>query len=169
MTVLAGEYKSRVGLDSLYIAVVSEDSATAYTVGTPAYLAPVAEMSLEPTTNIETQYADDTVFDVMTSEGETKITLSVTNYDLATMATLLGKAYDVAKGEMYDNNATPPYCALGFRSLKSNGAYRYFWFYKGRFRPQAKNLPPRARHRSRKPSSWSTPASTRFSTGRLER
>jgi len=133
MTVLAGEYKSRVGLDSLYIAVVSEDSATAYTVGTPAYLAPVAEMSLEPTTNIETQYADDTVFDVMTSEGETKITLSVTNYDLATMATLLGKAYDVAKGEMYDNNATPPYCALGFRSLKSNGAYRYFWFYKGRF------------------------------------
>jgi len=140
MTVLAGEYKSRIGLDSLYIAVVSEDSATAYTVGSPAYLAPAAEMTMEPTVNSETQYADDSPFDVMTSEGETKITMNVTNYDLATLATLLGKSYNVAKGEMYDNNATPPYCALGFRSLKSNGAYRYFWFYKGRFQTPSEDF-----------------------------
>lgn len=140
MTVQAGEYKSRVGLDSLYVAVVSEDSATAYTAGTPAYLAPVAEATLEPTTNIQTQYADDTVFDVMTAEGETKITLTVTNYDPATLATILGKAFDTPAGRLYDNNATPPYCALSFRSLKSNGSYRYFQYMKGRFETPAEDF-----------------------------
>lgn len=133
MTVNANEYKSRVGLTSLYCATVTEDCSTAYSAGTPAYLAPVAEATLEPTTNIETQYADDTVFDVMTAEGETKITLTITNYDPATLATILGKAFDVTSGRMMDNNATPPYCALSFKSLKSSGTYRYYQYMKGRF------------------------------------
>lgn len=133
MTVNANEYKSRVGLTSLYCATVTEDCATAYSAGTPAYLAPVAEATLEPTTNIETQYADDTVFDVMTAEGETKITLTVTNYDPATLANILGKAFDTTSGRLMDNNATPPYCALSFKSLKSSGSYRYYQYMKGRF------------------------------------
>lgn len=136
----AGEYKSRIGLDSLYVAVVSEDSATAYTVGSPAYLAPAAEATLEPTTNIQTQYADDTVYDVMTAEGETVVTLRITNYDTQTLATLLGKVFDSTTGELWSNNATPPYCALSFRSLKSNGSYRYYQFLKGRFEQPAEEF-----------------------------
>lgn len=151
MTVNSGEYKSRVGLDSLYVAVVSADSAAAYTAGTPAYLAPAAEASLEPSTNIETQYADDTVFEVMTAEGETKITLTITNYDPATLAMLLGKAFDVPSGRMYDNNATPPYCALSFRSLKSNGAYRYFQYVKGRFETPSEDFTTRGESPDPKP------------------
>ena len=34
---------------------------------------------------------------------------------------------------MYDNGGYPPFVALGFRAMKSNGHYRYYWFLKGKF------------------------------------
>jgi len=34
---------------------------------------------------------------------------------------------------VYADNDTPPWVAIGFRTLKSNGKYRYVWLYKGRF------------------------------------
>ncbi len=39
----SGEYKSRIGLDKLYIAEVTQDDANGYTADTPEYLAPTAE------------------------------------------------------------------------------------------------------------------------------
>jgi phi13 family phage major tail protein len=130
---ISGEYKSRIGLDSLYVAAVTEDSATAYTAGTPAYLAPAAEASQEPTTSFEIQYADDQPYDVMTSEGDTKIGLVVTGIDLSTLAAITGRVFDAASGRMWDNGGTAPYYALSFRSLKSNGSYRYYQYLKGKF------------------------------------
>ena len=129
----ANEYKSRIGVDSLYVATVTADSASAYTAGTPAYLAPAAEASQVPTTSFGIQYADDQPFDVMTSEAETKISLKVTNIDPQTLALITGKVFDVASGRMWDNGGTAPYMALGFRSKKSTGTYRYYWFLKGKF------------------------------------
>lgn len=136
----SGEYKSKIGLDSLYVAAVSEDSATAYTTGATAYLAPAAEASQEPTSNFEIQYADDIPYDVMASEGETKITLSVTNIDLSTLATITGRVFDSASGRMWDNTGLAPYYALSFRSLKSNGSYRYYQYLKGRFDMPKENM-----------------------------
>ncbi len=135
MTVNAnsGEYKSRVGLDSLYIALVTADSASAYTAGTPEYFAPAAEASIEPTTSFETQYADDQPYDVMEAEADTKINLKVTGIPPEMYALILGRVFNAASGRVYDNLGTAPYIALGFRSLKSNGSYRYFWFVKGKF------------------------------------
>jgi hypothetical protein len=48
-------------------------------------------------------------------------------------ATIRGKVYDAATGRVFDNGGTPPDIALGFRGKKSDGAYRYFWFLKGKF------------------------------------
>lgn len=135
MTINANEYKSSIGLRDLYIATVTQDDSSAYVSGTPVYLAPASEATQEPASSMETQYADDAPFDVMLSEGETKINLSVTALPVETIATLLGKVYDTVSGRMFDNNATPPYFALGFRSLKSTGGYRYYWYLKGKFDP----------------------------------
>ena len=104
-----------------------------YTPGLPELLAPVTEIGVEPSTASETQYADNGPFDVGTSTGPTKQTISVTNIPLVTQAKLLGLVYDAANGLVYDNEAVPPYVAVGYKSLKSNGSYRYYWFYKGRF------------------------------------
>jgi len=130
----AGEYKSRIGLDSLYIAEVLADSASAYSADTPEYLAPAAEASQTPTVNTETQYADDLPYDAFSFEGETTINLTVTGIPSEMIAKLLGRVFDPVSGRVYDNpGATPPYFALSFRSLKSNGSYRYYQYLKGRF------------------------------------
>src|SRR4030042_5934643 len=116
MTVNSGEYKSKIGLDSLYVASITTDDATDYVAGTPAYLAPAAEASLAPTTSFEIQYADDQPYDVMTAEGDTKISLKVTNLDLAMLATITGKVFDAAVGRLLDNGGPAPYMAPSFRS-----------------------------------------------------
>lgn len=133
MTINANEYKSRIGLDSLYVAAVDTDAASGYAAEAPEYLAPGAEASQEPAVNTATQYADDAAYDVMTSEGETKITLRITNIPPELYARITGAVFDVATGRVFDIAGTPPYYALGFRSLKSNGSYRYYWFQKGKF------------------------------------
>jgi phi13 family phage major tail protein len=133
LSVNSGEYKSRIGLDSLYVAEVTADSASAYTAGTPEVFAPAAEASQEPATSFAIQYADDQPYDVMTGEGETKITISVTNIPPEMLAWITGKVFDAASGRVWDDKAEAPYFALGFRSLKANGSYRYYWFLKGKF------------------------------------
>lgn len=135
MTINADEYKSVIGLDQIYFALVTADTAAAYTAGTPAVLAPAAEISMKPVSSQETQYADNQAYDVFASEAETDMEITLTGVPSATIATLLGSTLDVASGRVYDNGGTPPYCALGFRAMKSNGKYRYYWFQKVRFSP----------------------------------
>jgi phi13 family phage major tail protein len=129
----AGEYKSVVGLDSIYVAVVTQDDSAAYVADTPQYFAPAAEATAEPTTNSETQYADNQPYDTMVSEGETAVALTVTGIPLEMLALVLGKVFDAASGRMWDNGSIPPDVALGFRAEKSNGSHRYQWFLKGKF------------------------------------
>ena len=133
ITAAAGEYKSRIGLDSLYIAEVTADTSSGYTADTPEYFAPAAEASQEPTSSFEIQYADDQPYDVSTSEGETKVNISVTNLPIAMLAKITGRVFDATTGRMYDNGAEAPYIALSFRALKSNGSYHYYQYLKGKF------------------------------------
>jgi phi13 family phage major tail protein len=128
-----GEYKSTLGLRDLYYALVTQDDASAYAAGTPAYMAPIVNASASPASNSQTQYADDGPYDVMTAEGSTAIDLETTGIPVEIQAILLGKTYDAATGRMFDNGGTPPDVALAFRAQKSNGSYRYFQYLKGKF------------------------------------
>jgi phi13 family phage major tail protein len=129
----SGEYKPRVGLDSLYIAEITTDELGAFEHEAPEYLAPAAEASQASTVNSETIYADDQAYDTFTTKGETVITLSVTNVPLELLAKLTGQSFDNATGLFYEFGGVPPYFALMFRSMKSNGSYRYYCFPKCKF------------------------------------
>jgi phi13 family phage major tail protein len=133
MSISNDEYKSVVGVDSLYIAEVTQDNAAGYVAGTPEYLAPVAELSAEPAVNSETQYADNQAYDTMSSVGETEITAVITNIPAEVYAKITGQVFDATTGRVYENEGAAPYFAFGFRSLKSNGKYRYYWFPKVKF------------------------------------
>lgn len=133
MAINDGEYKSVVGIKDLYIAPVVTDTSATYSATPLEKLAPAAEISVEPTQSQDTQYADDQPYDVSYSEGESKISLTVTNIPLQTLAKITGRVFDATNGLMYDNGGTPPYFALLFRSMKSNGKYRYYCYYKGSF------------------------------------
>lgn len=127
------EKKSVVGLRDLYIALVTQDDVDAYAADAPQAFAPAVNASHKPTSNSKTQYADDGAFDVLTSEGETKIDLEVTAIPLSMLALALGKEFDAATGRMFDNGGVPPDLALSFRSIKSNGKYKYFQYLRGKF------------------------------------
>ena len=133
MTIDADEYKSTVGVANLYVAALLQDDALGYVADTPAYFAPVAEISAKPKVASETQYADDSPYDVFVSEGETTLEMTVTGIPQEMLAAVLGKVFDATTGRIYDTEGTPPDYALGFKSKKSNGAYRYYWFLKGKF------------------------------------
>jgi phi13 family phage major tail protein len=128
-------YKSYLGVDKVYYALVTQDDSAGYVAGTPAILAPAMMISQEPASNAKTQYADNGPFDALVSEGETKISCEITGLDTQLLATLLGRVYDAGSARAFDNMATPPYIALGFRAQKSDGTYKYYWFLKGRFAP----------------------------------
>ena len=128
-----GEYKPRVGLDSVYVVPVTTDELGNYVAGTPEYLAPVAEASQASTVNSETIYADDQAYDQFTTKGETTIELSVTNIPLELLARLTGQKFDDTSGIFYEHGGVPGYWALLFRSMKSNGSYRYYAFLKCKF------------------------------------
>lgn len=138
----ADEFKPTIGLDSLYIAEVTADTALAYTAGSPASLAPAAEAKAAPAVNIATIYADDQAYDTAIAEGQTEIELTITNIDAETLAAITGAVFDTAKGRAYDR-AEPGQAsnyALSFRSMKTNGAYRYYQYLKGRFTKPEENF-----------------------------
>ncbi len=133
MTINQDEYKSVIGVDQLYIAEVLTDTAATFTCDTPEWLAPLAELRLEPAVNSETQYADNQAYDSLDSVGETKIAAIITDLPAIQYAKVMGQVFDATTGRIYEREGIPPYFALGFRSLKSNGKYRYYWFMKCKF------------------------------------
>lgn len=134
MTIGSGEYKSQIGLDSLYYATITKDDATGYTPGTPTKLAPAASAKLSTTKSSTTQYADDGVFDIAQTAAETKIEIEVTNLPLETIAALTGRTLNTTNGMLIEgSSANAPDFALSFRSKKSNGKYLYVQYLKGKF------------------------------------
>jgi phi13 family phage major tail protein len=131
----AAEYKSLIGLDQIYVALMTADSAAAYTAGTPEILAPAVDIALTPVSSQETQYADNQPYDVFSSEAETDMVITLTGMPSEMEALILGSVFDVASGRVFNNGGTPPYVAIGFRALKSNGKYRYYWLQKVQFSP----------------------------------
>lgn len=128
-------FKSYMGLDKLFYAPITQDDANAYAAGTPVVLAPVGSVQIDPTSSTKIQFYDNKAADTLSGEGEKKIALRIQGLPMQTKAYLLGKVYDAVKGQMFGGSGVPPYVALGFRALKTDGTYHYWWFLKGRFSP----------------------------------
>lgn len=130
----SGAYKSVVGLDSLHYALITSDSAAAYTAGTVKNLAPAATLKITGSKNTTVQYADDGVFDSSTSDGESSVEIEVTNVPLTLAAELTGSTFNATNGMLIEGSAgSAPEAALMFRSKKSNGKYIYVCYLKGKF------------------------------------
>lgn len=139
MTVNTTEYRTSIGLDSVYVAQILQDDSDAYLADTPIYLAPAAELSGAPTINEETLYYDDQPYESLLAEGKTERKLTLSALPAEVEALLTGEVLNAASGRLYDSAApaSAPYFALGYRAQKSNGHYRYVWFLKGRFQKPA--------------------------------
>lgn len=126
---------TRIGCDNLvYAKMTTEDSTTtAPTYGTVTLAPGVMSIKINPNGAQETLFADDGPMETASTLGKIEVEIQKTELTTANKADLLGHQIDSKGGLVYGDSDTPPWVAIGFRTLKSNGNYRYVWLYKGKF------------------------------------
>lgn len=122
-----------IGLKELYYAILTDDPIS----GEATYEAPVRIMgaisaNVNPNTTSETLFADDGPYETATALGKIDLELKTAELTLDQQAALLGHTKN---GGVLSRKSTdiPPWVAIGFKALKSNGNYRYTWLDKGKF------------------------------------
>ena len=86
------------------------------------------------------QYADDIEFDVLYPDPELTFTTKMADIPLAIQEQIFGNQIDDNGVLIRTASDRPPYFAVGFKSEKSNGKYRYVWLYKVRAKPLTENF-----------------------------
>ena len=126
---------TRIGCDNLvYVPMSTEDTATAAPVyGTVVPAPGVMSLNINPNGATETLFADDGPMESASTTGKIEVEIQKNELTTQNKADLLGHTIDANGGLCYADNDVPPYVAIGFRTLKSNGKYRYVWLYKGKF------------------------------------
>lgn len=123
----------RVGFDKVYYAKMNDETLETY--DTPKPLPGGINANLSPTNNSETLYADNQAWASASAFGGVEVELNIADLTKDAQIDILGAEAD-SNGVLVESASnTAPYVALGFRALKDNGQYRYFWLYKGRFVP----------------------------------
>lgn len=128
----------KIGLDSLYYALLTADASGGASYGTPVAIEGAISANVNPNSVIGTLFADDGPMEVSSNLGNIELELNVADLPLATLAVFLG--HTMSLGVLAEvANAVPPWMAIGFRTLKSNSNYRYYWLVKGKFRTPEEN------------------------------
>ena len=126
---------TRIGCDNLVYALMkTEDTATtAPTYDTVKNAPGVISVNINPNSSQETLFADDGPMETATTLGKIDVEINKAELTTENKADLLGHEIDTNGGIVYGDSDVPPWVAIGFRTLKSNGNYRYVWLYKGKF------------------------------------
>lgn len=123
---------SQIGLDKFHYAEMLTDTILGCSYDTPVAVPGAIAANVKANGAITTQYADDGPAVNAASVGRQEADLEMTNVALSTKAFLLG--HTITSGVIrHKTTDTPADVAIGFRSKKSNGAYRYVWMLKGNF------------------------------------
>ncbi|WDL98125.1 major tail protein [Alicyclobacillus sp. ALC3] len=126
----------RVGLDQLHYALLTSDPDT----GVPTYgqvyaISNAVTANIQPKANTATFYADDGAAETATAVGEIQVDFETNSLSSADQARLLGATIGTDGTVLQKSTDIAPYVALGFRSKKANGNYRFYWLYKGKAMP----------------------------------
>lgn len=131
---MANEFVLKRGLQNIYIAEVTTDTAEAYATADTKHLIPAGEMSISVDSEQAQYWFDNTVFETIGREGASEITISGAGLRAAARAYLNGKEIDEATGAVIDSGQlNTKYFALGAEAWNSDGTKEYFWFAKGSF------------------------------------
>lgn len=126
---------TRIGCDNLvYAKMKTEDTAASAPIYDEVVPAPgVMSININPNGSLETLFADDGPMETATTLGKIDVEIQKNELTTQNKADLLGHEIDGNGAVVYGDSDVPPYVAIGFRTLKSNGKYRYVWLYKGKF------------------------------------
>lgn len=126
---------TRIGCDNLvYAPMTKEDTATTPPeYGEVTQAIGVMSININPNGSQETLFADDGPMETASTLGKIDVEIQKAYLTTQNKADLLGHEIDSKGGLVYADNDIAPWMAIGFRTLKSNGNYRYLWLYKGKF------------------------------------
>ena len=129
-----------IGLDNMVYAKITEDAGGVETYAVPQILAKAIKADLNIETADAALYADDALAYAIKAFKGGKLSLGVEDIGVAVAADLTGASVDdngvlVASGE--DDGVL---VAVGFRALKPDNHYRYFWLYRVKFAVPSTNL-----------------------------
>ena len=126
---------TRIGCDNLvYAKMTTEDTVTTPpTYGSVTAAPGVMSLNINPNGATETLFADDGPMESASTLGRIEVEIQKNALTTTNKADLLGHTIDTNGALVYGDSDIPPWTAIGFRTLKSNGKYRYVWLYKGKF------------------------------------
>ncbi len=123
----------KVGLEKLYIALLTKDDETALTYEKPEYYPGVREIAVKPTTQTEKLYAENKIWEQDTALDEIQVSIERADLSNKEEAKLLGHAIAEEGGIIANETDVAPYVALLYKANKSNKQARYQVLYKGKF------------------------------------
>jgi len=120
----------RIGVDKLHYAICTDGDTETW--ATPIALKGVITVNINPNASQETLFADDGPYETAATIGNIEVEVNKAQLTLGERAALLG--HTISSGKLVSKSTdVPPFVAIGFRTLKTNGKYRYVWLYKGKF------------------------------------
>ncbi|MCL1951731.1 MAG: phage tail protein [Oscillospiraceae bacterium] len=129
-----------IGMDSLYYAKITEGTGGDESYGTPKILAKAIKADLTIELAEAGLYADDALAHAIKLFKSGKLSLGVEDIGVEVASDLTGATVDdngvlIAAGE--DDGCL---VAVGFRALKPDNRYRFFWLYRVKFAVPSTNL-----------------------------
>ncbi|BAL83524.1 putative phage major tail protein [Selenomonas ruminantium subsp. lactilytica TAM6421] len=123
-----------IGVHNFHIAeLISDEAGKAPVYGESIYIPRLREISVKPTVDNATLYADNGACETATAISDYKLTIATASLPLEYRAKLLGHKLD-ENGVMQNGaNDSAPYFAVMFESDKSNGKRRFVRLTKVKF------------------------------------
>ena len=132
---------STIGLKNVVIAPLTTDTETEHTYGDLQLVAGAIEASVTPdNADPDILYADDIEFDTLYADPNIDFKLKMADIPLLIQEMIFANKIDDNGVLIRTSQDKPPYFAVGFKSEKSNGKYRYVWLYKVRAKPLTENF-----------------------------
>jgi len=130
---------AQVGLNDLHFAILTADTKDELTYELPEPMVGAINATISPAVNTQELYADDQLWESVSALGKVDVEVETADLPLSIRAKILGN--ELKDGVLIEKATdVPPHIALGFKSLKSNGKYRYIWLLKGVAQPMAEDF-----------------------------
>ena len=136
---------STIGLKNMVIAPLVTDTEETLSYGELQLVAGAIEASITPNnTDPNVQYADDAEFDVLYPDPDLTFRTQMADLPLAVQEMIFGNEIDDNGVLIRTSTDKPGYFAVGFKSEKANGKFRFVWLYKVRAKPLTENYATKA-------------------------
>lgn len=123
-----------IGMRNLvYTKLLTDPETGQATYAQPKMIRGAISAGVNPNSSNATLFADDGPYETASTIGEITVDLNVADIPLEVQSELFGHTLTEDGVLIRKSTDIPPWVAIGFKSLKSNGKYRYTWLAKGKF------------------------------------